>query len=270
MRDTKTIKQGLAILKKAGLYKGDLRKNKFSRRQIRKLTIYADVIEGRAKAVKFTSKELKPYRQANNFRIFNNRLIVEKSVPYQIIENKNGKIKKTTFLKKGSIVEIILPYKATDIINLATKMENDENLPERLKGEVPGKRAMYGFSIYGHTQIKTFSTKTELVNHIKNNYQTLLGIGSSVNKFSLVYFNDEGSKMPEIPEEISGEAEYSEGFSKFGKENASGRSGGTVSKQVAERRAIRFKGYRKNLKGKKLEKYKKDAIARANKSRNNK
>jgi hypothetical protein len=256
---TKSQKEALTILKRAGLTNVDLRRNKASDRQLRKIKLFADVVAGEATTI---NKNKLDKKYSRIFKGLGDKIIVPKARFNEtvIIKNKQLIIKKG--LKSGYFTQIILPYNATDIIQLIDNLENDDLIPDRITDVNSDIVQQYAFSIYGETSLKAFTTKQELIDYVRNNYKHLFVDGDAVNHFSLVSYSG-GSNVPEpIPESIAGE--------KINSPEGVGRSPEKTKIQNDIRRRKMYeaqKRYRDNLPDLKKKENKKKAVLRAKKSR---
>lgn len=267
-------KKKLTILKRAGLTNIDLRKNTATKYQISKIRKFSDVIDGKASAVKLTKKQKSEFKKSGAFQLFGDNLIVRSTIPYERLSNRNGVIKAKSLLSNGMMTKIILPYSARNILELAEKIENDDDLPEYLTGQ-DGELAQYAFSIGGHQSLLPFSSKADLVKYIKGYYNHLFKQDLNLFNFSLVYFSGDESELPDMPENITGEKIYSpsgEGR-KFAKPDATGRNSTKKKAKSAiqlEKNKQRFKQMRRNMTPEQRIEYNRKGRARALKSKRNK
>lgn len=256
---TKSQKEALTILKRAGLTNVDLRRNKASDRQLRKIKLFADVVSGEATTI---NKNKLDKKYSRIFKGLGDKLIVPKARFNETVTIKNKQLVIKKGLRSGYFTQIILPYDAKDIIELVDNLERDELIPDRIRDVNSDVVQQYAFSVYGETSLKAFTTKQELIDYVRNNYRHLFIDGDAINHFSLVSYSG-GSNVPEpIPESIAGE--------KINSEEGKGRAPEKSKIQNDIRRQKMYeaqKRYRDNLPEIKKLQNKKKAVIRAKKSR---
>jgi hypothetical protein len=250
------IRSKLAKLKKAGVIspKIDVRSVKLTDYRMRQVRAFKSLLEGSADIVKIPKRDRQQYRIKLGTRSFGSFLIVPKEHEKQttdIITHKGRSfIRIKTPLGRGEISQIILPYDAKDIIELATAIQNDDEIPDQLP-----YADQYAFALYGHTSKVGFPTKQELVNHILINYKHLFDPRngkSAVKHFVLVNYGGGSSIAPEIPESIAGEKYISE--KGYGRVNSKGRNDWHENR-VSDRKNKRRRESRAKLTGEAREKY---------------
>jgi hypothetical protein len=115
----KEIRRGLSTLKRAGLYKGDVKRAKGGWRQVKLLNTYRGVVKGEEKAVKVgTLKQAKTFPA--ELRPRNGRVVVPaKKSEHPRFNKKTKQIVKTVTRPGGEKVRtIILPQKVFSIADL--------------------------------------------------------------------------------------------------------------------------------------------------------
>lgn len=158
--------------------------------------------------------------------------------------------------------KIVLPFSATDMLDLANKLEKDPTIPSELDGN-----HQYAFSLFGHRSSKAFVDKQELITHIRDKYKHLFDGRSghqAVKHFYLFTFSGGSSDIPE-----TGEAKFYSQRGKGRKPNATGRTdrNSWYETKRMEVRAAKEKKYRASLTGEEKAAYKAKAKARAKASR---
>jgi hypothetical protein len=193
---------------------------KYYRSRLRK---FADVLRGEAVPVRAPNVVRRKYADKGLYEERGGFLIIPKEHEKAKAKIAKGQVEITRPIGRRMMREIVLPYNATDMLDLANRMERDKNLPE-----IPGAD-MYMFSMYGHnSRQQGFPDKEELVKYIKVNYQHLFNSQygpSAVKHFKLVIWG--GHTSGAIPD-VSSEKFYS-GY-KSGRRkrvNATGRNDGS-------------------------------------------
>lgn len=268
------IRSKLAKLKKAGAISPKINAAtvKLTNYRLRQVKALETVLTGEAVPLRLSKADRERYAATTATRRFGSVLLVPKETNQSVDVVKRGGrdlVRIRTPLKRGEISEIILPYSAKDLIDLANKIQNDEELPNELFEQHPSDQ--YAFSLFGHTAKLGFPTKRELTDYILVNYKHLFdpkaaGYNSqAVKHFVLVNYGGGSGQPPEIPESIAGEKYESEiGFGRRPAINAKGRTDWFNNRQ-AQNKNERKKQKRQKMKTQSPAQYEK--IQQANRER---
>lgn len=234
----------VAKAKRAGIVskKTDARKQEATRYMRGKLRKFADVLSGENIAVRAKPDVRQKYREKEIYETRGPFIIVPREYANQKTRIAKGKVEIRRALKNGEIIEIVLPWNAADLFDLANRLENDPTIPSDLDGV-----DQYAFSLFGHTSNLGFPNKEELVKHITQNYKHLFQGRSGlqgVKNFKLVRYGGGRNPPPEIPSDIAGEKFYSEKGSGR-RPNATGRD--WYQDKQRERKLARAKNRRDKM-----------------------
>lgn len=238
----KDFRSKVAKLKKKGIVsaKVDARSQKATKYMKAKVRQYEDVLAGNAIAVKAKKDVREKYTSAGVFGERGSFLIVPKEHERSRARIKKGRdlIEIITPLKWGEEREIVLPFKATDMMDLARRIEADPSFDDFKKGD-----EQFAFRLYGHNSRKAFVNSEEFVEHVLKHYQHLFS-GSkgrqAIKHLSVLRFKSYADEIPD-----SNETKY---YGKGKKPNATGRNDrkGTYEKQRDKRRALKKAKMRAN------------------------
>lgn len=203
-KTVKEFRHEVAQLKKAGIVSKRVNAisqepTKYMRGKVRK---FFDVLVGTKQAVRAPKKVREEYESKGLFETRGPFIMVPKQHPKQRVSlDKKGRVKISTPIgpsspggRTVSINRIVLPFTATDMLDLANRIENSPELPDELTGA-----QQYGFSLFGHRSFIGFPTKQELVDYIKIRYQHLFSGKSgdaAVRHFNLVTYSGGSSEPP--------------------------------------------------------------------------
>lgn len=205
------LRSKLSQLKKLGAIspKFNAATVKLTKYRQRQVSAFSTVLKGEADFVRLPKLDREAYTRTTAARKFGSVLIVPKEHPQQrtdvIQRGSKNLLRIRTPLGRGEISQIILPYDVGNLIELATAIQNDTELPEELFYNHPLDQ--YAFALYGHTVKIGFPTKRELTDYILVHYKHLFSGGSgeqAVQHFVLVNYGGGAGEPPEIPEDIAG------------------------------------------------------------------
>lgn len=197
----------------------------------RQVSAFRPVLRGEADFVKLKKPDRGAYARNTAARKFGSFLIVPKEDKDQRTDviNRGGRdlVRIKTPLGRGEMSQIILPYDAKDMIELATAIQNDDELPDEITAYDHVQQ--YAFALYGHTTKIGFPQKQDLVDYILINYKHLFdpkaGQANAVKHFVLVSYGGGAGVPPEIPESLAGPKYESEmGHGRYPSINKRGRT----------------------------------------------
>lgn len=200
-KDIRQIRSEVSKLKRAGIVspKIDARTYQPSRYMLGKLKKNADIISGQAIAVKAPKAIREKYVEKGLFEQRGGALIVPRESANQRARIKRGLIETTRPLQFGEEIKLILPFKATDMENVANRLKDDPTL-DGLKN--PDE--LFGFRLFGHNMATIgFPDASELADYILTRYTHLFSGKNgkaAVKEFILFRFKSRASTLSEPPE----------------------------------------------------------------------
>jgi hypothetical protein len=268
----KTIREfrhEISILKKSGIISqrvkaGSQEPTKYMRTKLRK---FYDVLVGTTIAVRAPSKVRKAYSEKGVFEERGAFLMIPRDNANMKVKLKGDKLvisQPLTKRKTGPIInKLVMPWGATDILDLANRIEADDDLPEELDGV-----DQYAFTLFGHSSLIGFPNKSELVEYIKIRYNHLFSGKNgqaAVKNFILITYSGGAG----LPPQLQGEKLYS--TRRGGRVNQTGRNynDSWYKNRQRETRAANEKKRRANLSETDKEIYRQKARERAAKSKAN-
>lgn len=236
---------------------------KYYRTKLRK---FADVLRGEVIPVRAPKQVRQKYTEKHLYEERGGFLIVPKEHEIEKARIAKGQVEISRRIGRRNMRQIVLPLTATDLLDLANKMERDPNIPE-----IPDASS-YMFSLYGHNATtmhgeprnRGFATKSELIEHIKIKYQHLFNPQygpSAVRHFKLVYWDEPSGPIEDISD-IKYYSNYKSGRRKR-KVNATGRNDTWYSNRQYMTAAAQQKKRRSKMSEDEREKYKRKAKERA-------
>lgn len=227
----------VAKLKAKGIVsaKVDARKQRDTKYMRAKVRKFEDVLSGTAIAVKAKKDVREKYSSAGIFESRGSFVMVPKEHERSRAKIKKGRdlVEIITPLKYGDHREVVLPFKATNMVDLARKLEANP-IDDLKKGD-----EQFAFRLFGHNSLKSFVDTGEFVDYVLRNYAHLFSGKSgtrAVKHLSIIRFKAAYGDIPDAPEE----GRIYEG--KYKRANATGRNDGrkgTYELQKDKARAAR-------------------------------
>lgn len=237
----------VAKLKKKGVVskRVDARKQEATKYMRAKVRKYEDVLSGHAVAVKAPKQIREKYTSSEVFEARGSFLIVPKEHERSRARIKKGRdlIEIITPLRWGEEREVVLPFKATDMMDLAHKLDSHEHVDELKKGD-----EQFAFRLFGHNSRKAFVDRQEFADHVLRHYQHLFSKrkgAQAIRHLSVIRFKGYGDAVPEADPEASYYEEPSYTRGRRLKPKKPGRKG-TYEKQRLARDASKKRKQRAN------------------------
>lgn len=199
-RDVRSVRHDVAQLKKAGLVAKRVNARSYlpTKYMLRKIERNRDILSGEAVAVPAPKNVREKY--AGIFEPRGSTLIVPKEHAEQKTRISRGLVEFRTPLKNGEMVRLTLPFKATDMENVANKLLADPTLDGMKRPD-----ELFGFRLYGHNmQSFGFPNVEELADYILTRYSHLFSGKNGregVKHFQLFRFKSRNSQMRPSPED---------------------------------------------------------------------
>lgn len=235
----KDFRSKVAKLKKKGIVsaKVDARSQKATKYMLAKVRKYSDVLSGESIAVKATKEVRQKYTEAGIFKERGSFLIVPKEHEKSRAKIKKGRdmVEITTPLKFGEEREVVLPFKATNMMELAQRISEDPNFDDLKKSD-----EQFAFRLFGHNSRKAFVDAEEFADHVLRNYQHLFKDTKgrpAIRHLSVIRFKGYADAIPE-----SQEPRF---YDKPKRMDASGRNSGRLGTYERQRNAVRAAKKRK-------------------------
>lgn len=200
--DVKTVRRDISSLKKSGLVSSriDVRKYYPSKYMLRKIAQNKDVLSGEAVAVRAPKKVREKYTKKGIFEQRGGTLIVPREYKNQRTRISRGLVELSRPLKMGEEIRLILPFKATDMENVANQLLSDPTLNGMKKSD-----ELFGFRLFGHNMATIgFPTVEEFAEYILTRYQHLFSGRNGregVKHFEMFRFKSRNSQLSETAEE---------------------------------------------------------------------
>lgn len=230
----KEFRSKVAKLKKKGIVSAKVdarsqRATKYMRAKVRK---FEDVLSGEAIAVKAKKNVREKYTSSGVFAERGSFLIVPKEHEKSRARIKKGKdlVEIITPLKWGEEREVVLPFKATNMLDLAHKLQANPNIDDLKKGD-----EQFAFRLFGHNSRKAFVDHQEFADHVLRNYKHLFSNTKgqpAIRHLSVIRFKGYGDEIPD--------SEETPIYDKPRRMDASGRNSGrlgTYERQKLKKRA---------------------------------
>lgn len=201
-KDIRQVRAEVSKLKKAGIVSSriDARTYQPSRYMLNKIRKNADVLAGKSVAVKAPKKVRDKYSEKGLFETRGQSLIVPKEYANQKTKISRGMIEISRRLQHGEERRIILPFKATDMEEVANSLRDDPTLDGLKEPD-----ELFGFRLFGHNMATYgFPDAEHLADYILTRYQHLFSGRNgrtAVKNFELLRFRSRDSMMGEAPEE---------------------------------------------------------------------
>lgn len=199
-RDLRSVRSDVSKLKKAGLVskRVDVRSYQPTRYMLSKIKKNADIISGEAVAVRAPKDVREKYRDKGIFETRGSAVIVPREYANQRTRVSRGMIEISRALGNGEERRLVLPFKATDMQDVAQKLRSDPSLEGMKKPD-----ELFGFRLFGHNMATFgFPNAEELADYIETRYSHLFSGKqgrSAVKHFELVRFKSKGSMLEEGP-----------------------------------------------------------------------
>jgi hypothetical protein len=198
-QELKAFRSQVAKLKSKGIVskRVDARSQSATRYMRSKVRAFSDVLEGRTLAVRAPKDIRQKYIDAGIFQARGSFLIVPKEDARSRARIKKGRglVEITTPLTWGQEHEIVLPFKATNMMDLANRIAENPNFDELKRPD-----EQFAFRLFGHNSRKAFVNGQEFADHVLRNYQHLFsgkkGL-QAVRHLSVIRFKGYGDEVPE-------------------------------------------------------------------------
>lgn len=228
----KIFRKSAGLLKRTGLafLRSDLRKIKPTKQNVKTVSRFKDVIEGRAKAYKITPKQARKFQRAK-FIVQNNRLIlpIEEN---EKIYTRQGKVWRKQSIEGGEIISRILPIEFHNLRQYLSQIKSDPSL-ENLKP----KNGQWVFRFFGNNSYASFQSLDLAIEYLEHYTSIVEALRSKKSKDQTeIYQNLEfmtirrGSKLKI----------FKGGRTKFSKINKTGRNVKDIRKSRAETEYDRY------------------------------
>jgi hypothetical protein len=196
-KDIREIRSQVAALKRAGIVSKniDARSYQPTKYMLNKIKRNRDILEGQSIAIKAPKNVREKYKDAGTFETRGSSIIVPKEKADQRGRIKKGLVETRGKLKNGEWRKVILPFKASDMQQIAERLMTDPSL-DGLKDPLE----LWGASIFGHPLASGFGwpDASELGDYILRNYQHLFSgknKQTAIKNFELVRFITVDSNM---------------------------------------------------------------------------
>jgi hypothetical protein len=202
-KDVRQVRHEVSQLKRAGIASAriDARSYRPTRYMLRKLEANRDILAGESIAVPASKAVREKYAEKGLYEARGRVLIIPKEFAGQRTRISRGMVEVTRELKNGEERRITLPFKATDMEQVARYLQTDPSLDGIKEDD-----EMFGFRLFGHSMATFgFPTADELGDYILNKYQHLFSGKNGregVKHFVLFRFKATDSKMREGPESM--------------------------------------------------------------------
>lgn len=194
----RTFRTNVAKLKKKGVVskRVDARKQAPTRYMRAKVRKFQDVLSGQSIAVKAKKSIREKYTTAGIFEERGSFLIVPKENARSRARIKKGRdlIEIITPLKFGEEREVVLPFKATDMLDLAQKIQDNKSVDDLKKGD-----EQFAFRLFGHNSRKGFVDREEFADHVLRNYRHLFSGrngATAIKHLSVIRFKGYADQVP--------------------------------------------------------------------------
>jgi hypothetical protein len=201
-KDLRTVRHEVSVLKKAGIVSHKINARSYlpSRYMLSKIKKNVDILTGEAVPVPAPRKVRKLYTDKGLFEQRGSALIVPKEYANQKTRIRRGFVEIVRPLGMGEERRIILPFKATDMEAVATRLRDDPSL-----GGLKEPDELFGFRLFGHNMATIgFPDSDELADYILTRYQHLFSGKNgreAVKHFVLFRFKARDSQLSEAPRE---------------------------------------------------------------------
>lgn len=201
-KSLREVRHDVSALKKAGLvsHRIDARTYQPTRYMLKKLKKNADVLRGEVETIIAPKKIRKKYTDKGLFEQRGQVLIMPKDYHNQKSKIRRGMIEIRRPLGMGEERRLILPFKATDMEDVANKLKEDPTLEGMKEPD-----ELFGFRLFGHNMATIgFPDADELADYILMRYQHLFSGKNGregVKHFVLFKFKNEGSMLSDAPRE---------------------------------------------------------------------
>lgn len=200
-KDLRQVRSEVSALKKVGIVssKIDARRYLPSRYMLSKLRKNADILSGEMIAIKAPKKVRAKYVEKDIFEQRGSALVVPRYYKDQKTKISRGMVEVSRRLKQGEEIRLILPFKATDMEDVANKLLVDPTLDGLKHGD-----ELFGFRLFGHNMATYgFPDAADMADYILKRYAHLFSGKNgqaAVRNFELFKFKRDGSRLSEGPE----------------------------------------------------------------------
>lgn len=200
-KDLRQVRHEVSVLKKAGIVSAriDARRYSPSRYMLSKLRKNADILSGEMIAIKAPKKVRAKYVEKDIFEQRGSALVVPRYYQDQKTKISRGMVEVSRRLKQGEEIRMILPFKATDMEDVANKLLIDPTLDGLKHGD-----ELFGFRLFGHNMATYgFPDASDMADYILKRYAHLFSGKNgqqAVRHFELFKFKRDGSMLSDGPE----------------------------------------------------------------------
>ena len=200
-RDIRAVRHDVSVLKKVGLVSHRIKAGSYipTRYMLKKIVRNQDVLTGEVLAVPAPKKVRDKYTSKGIFEARGSALIVPREYEKQRTRITRGMVEISRDLKDGEEIRLILPFKPTDMENVANRLLADPSLDGMKEGD-----ELFGFRLYGHN-MNTFGfpNVAEFADYILTHYAHLFSGKSGragVKHFEMFRFKSKRSQLNESNE----------------------------------------------------------------------
>jgi hypothetical protein len=206
-KDLKSYRSEIRALKKQGIVskKIDPRTQRPTKYMLSKIRRFGDVIRGDVNAVKASPDQIRQYTEKGLLEARGNFLIVPKDSADQTARMRKGLVAKYRPLKNGQERKVILPYRATDLEQLAHQIKDNAADIDKMKEPTE----QFGFQLYGHNSLAGEPDAERLAEYILRRYAHMFKRKDSLKEFVLIRFKNKTGHPLSPP--LQGEKKYSPG-----------------------------------------------------------
>jgi hypothetical protein len=204
-KSVREYRHELSILKKVGIAsaKIDARKHTPTKYMLSRIRKFSDVVRGEVNVVRAPKAVREKYTSKGLLEERGSFLIVPKDSNNQKARLRKGMIAKYKPLRNGEERKIILPYKATDLEQLAQRIRDNADDIDKMKEPTE----QFGFQLYGHNSLIGEPDADHLASYILRNYSHMFKKKDSLKEFVLIRFKNRFGRP--LSEPFSGERKYS-------------------------------------------------------------
>jgi hypothetical protein len=201
-KDIRTVRGEVSALRKSGLVSKRIKAGSYNptKYMLKKIERNRDVLRGDVIAVPAPKSVRDKYTHKGIFEQRGSTLIVPREYEKQRTKIKRGLVEISRDLNYGEEIRLILPFKATDMENLANELLKDPSFNNMKRDD-----ELFGFRLFGHNMATYgFPSIEEFADHVLNKYQHLFSGKDGrqgAKTFELLRFKSRDSQLNESPEE---------------------------------------------------------------------
>jgi len=199
--DIRAVRHDVSALKKVGLVSKRVNAQSYipTKYMLKKIERNRDVLSGDVIAIAAPKKVREKYTSKGIFEQRGSTLIVPREYKQQKTHITRGLVEISRELKQGEEIRLILPFKATDMENVANRLLADPTLDGMKRPD-----ELFGFRLFGHN-MNTFGFPNvqEFADYILTHYAHLFSGKSGregVKHFEMFRFKSNRSTMNESDE----------------------------------------------------------------------